>query len=344
MVAMAQVLAKQLEMPLHSGCLALRKSQIACIRAVSRGIHSKTQIAIATRLDLSTTLRALNALERIRLIKKTADHQWRMTHRGSSCRFKTISDKKRRRSKRLGQGAERLLKALRRPMSGNELASELRITKQRVHQLVVKLYGMGHVRLGDRKSILHIVARKDDPVPLLPRDEQRVFSAIAEQYDTTVGKIKRIVGCNEAEVENTLRRLVQMGLVAENKRMNGSRRYQITKAGSLHPQYAQSGGRADPPPLPVRSDRVFAVLSLLAERGGAQIIEVRDALRVPHRSINALFQYLKRKCLIRKEGENLRAPYALTDDGREVLTELHHRRAAYTYAPSGAHEWDGSEP
>jgi DNA-binding MarR family transcriptional regulator len=213
-------------------------------------------------------------------------------------------------------------------MSGSELASELRITKQRVHQLVVKLYGMGHVRLGDRESILHIVARKDDAVPLLSRDEQRVFSAVAEEYDTTVGKIKRLVGCSEAEVENTLRRLVQMAFVAENKKVDGSRRYQITKTGSLHPQYRQSGARADPPPLPVRSDRVLAVLSLLAERGFAQIIDVRDALRVPHQSINALFQYLKRKGLVRKEGEGRRAPYALTGEGQEALTELHHRRAA----------------
>jgi DNA-binding IclR family transcriptional regulator len=323
----AKVLVKQLELPLHSGCLALRKSQIACFRAVSRGIHSKTQIAIATCLDLSKTLRALNSLERLRLVKKTTDHQWRITHRGRSCRLKSISERQPRGNKRLGQGAERLLKALSRPMSGNELASELGITKQRVRQLVVKLYGMGHVRLGDRESILHVVARRDDPVPLLPRDEQRVFSAIAEEYDTTVGKIKRIVGCNEAEVENTLRRLVQMDLVAENKRMDGSRRYQITKAGSLHPQYHQSGERADPPPLPVRSDRVFAVLSLLAERGRAQITDVRDSLGIPHRSINALFQYLKRKCLVGKEGESLRAPYALTVEGREALTELHHRRA-----------------
>jgi DNA-binding IclR family transcriptional regulator len=324
---MAQVLAKQLEMPLQSRCLALRKFQIACFRAISRGNYSKSQIAIAARLDLPKTQQALNTLGRLGLVEKTADHQWRMTHRGRSCRFKALSDKKRRGSQRLGQGAERLLNALSRPMSGNELASELRITKQRVHQLVVKLHGMGHVRFGDRERILHIIARKDDPVPLLPRDEQRVFSAIAEEYDTTVGKIKRIVGCNEAEIENTLMRLVQMGLVAENKKVNGSRRYQITKAGALHPQYRQSGERADPPPLPVRSDRVFAVLSLLSVQGRAQITEVRDALRVPHQSINALFQYLKRKCLVRKDGEGRRAPYALTDEGRETLTELHHRRA-----------------
>src|SRR5262245_21378435 len=324
---MAQVLPKQLEMPLQSGCLALRKSQIACLRAVNRGINTKSQIAIAARLDLAKTLRELNALAGLRLIKKTADHQWRTTRRGKCCRLKTVSDKERRGSKRPGHAAERLLTALTRPMTGSELASELRITKQRVHQLVVKLHGMGHVRLGDRDSILHIVARKNDPVPLLPRDEQRVFSAIAEEYDTTAGKIKRSVGFNGAEVDNTLRRLVQMGLVAENKKANGSSRYQITKAGSLHPQYRQYGGRADPPPLPVRSDRVFAVLSFLAEHGRAQITEVRDALAIPHRSINALVQYLKRKHLVRKEGEDLRAPYALSDQGHEALTELHRRRA-----------------
>ena len=327
-MAMAQVLAEQLEMPLQSGCLALRKSQIACFRAISRGIHSKSQIAIAARLDLPKTQHALNALGKLGLVEKTSNNLWRTTHLGGSCRFKTISDKKRRGSQRLGQGAERLLKVLSRPMSGNELASELRITKQRVHQLVVKLYGMGRVRLGDRESILHIVARKDDAVPLLSRDEQRVFSAVAEEYGTTVGKIKRLVGCNEADVENTLRRLVQMGFVAENKKVNGSRRYQITKAGSLHPQYRRSGARADPPPLPVRSDRVLAVLSLLAEREHAQIIDVRDALGVPHQSINALFQYLKRKGLVRKEGKGRPAPYALTGEGREALSELHHRRAA----------------
>jgi len=187
---------------------------------------------------------------------------------------------------------------------------------------------MGHVRLGDQERILHVVARKDDPVPLLSRDRQRVFSAIPEQYDTTPGKIRQAAGCSEAETEDALRHLVGLGLVAENTKANGLRRYQITKGGSLHPQYLRSSGHADPPSLLVRSDRVLAVLSLLAERGRAQITEVRDALGVPHRSINALFQYLKRKSLVRKDGKDLRAPYRLTDEGSEALTELRHRRAA----------------
>jgi hypothetical protein len=130
-VVMAQVLAEQLEMPLQSGCLALRKSQIACLKAMSGGIHSKSQMAIAARLDLPKTLHALNALGKLGLAKETTNHQWWMTRHGRSCQFKTISDKKRRNSQRLGQGAERLLQALSRPMCGNELASELGITKQR---------------------------------------------------------------------------------------------------------------------------------------------------------------------------------------------------------------------
>jgi DNA-binding IclR family transcriptional regulator len=319
---------KQLEMPLALGSLALTKSQAACLRAIGQGVHSKSLIAIAAQLDLAKALRALDALANLRLVKKSADHQWRMTRLGRSCRYKTIPDKRRRGWNGVGQGAKRLLEVLSRPMSGRELARDLRITKQRVHQLVVKLHGMGYVRLGDQERVLHVVARKDDSVPLLSRNQQRVFSVIAEQYDTTAGKIKQAAGCSEDEAEDTLRHLVGIGLVAENTKANGSRRYQITKAGSLHPQYQRSAGHADPPSLVVRSDRVLEVLSLLAERGRAQITEARDALGVPHQSINALFQYLKRKSLVAKDGQDLRAPYRLTDEGSEALAELRHRRAA----------------
>lgn len=319
---------RQLEMPLELGPLALTRSQVACFEAVRRGIQSKSQIAISARLDLAKTLRTLDALAKLRLIKRTADQQWRTTGRGRNCQFRAISDKTRRNSDKLGQGAKRLLETLSRPMSGSELAHHLKITKQRVHQLVVKLHGMGHVRLGDRDRVLHVIARNADPTPLLSRDEERVFSAMAEQYDTTTRKIRRAAGCSEGRTEDILNRLVSIGLVAENKKVNGSSRYRIATAGLLHPQYRQAAERADPPPLAVRSDRVLAVLSLLAERGCAQITEVRDALEIPHRSINALFQYLKRKSLVRKNGKELRSPYALTDEGREALTELHHRRAA----------------
>jgi DNA-binding MarR family transcriptional regulator len=192
----------------------------------------------------------------------------------------------------------------------------------------VKLHARDQLRFGDAARVMHIIARKDDTTPLLSRDEQRVLCAIAERYDTTAGKIRQAAKLKADVVDEALRRLVRIGLVAENDTANGSKRYQTTTAGSHHPQYRQRGNRADPPPLPVRSDRVLRVLSLLDDRGYAQITDVRDALDVPHASINALFQYLKRKCLVRKTGPNLRSPYKLTDQGREVLTELYDRRAA----------------
>src|SRR5258708_4949438 len=88
-VAMAQRLTprRQLEMPLQLGRLALTRSQVACFEAVRQGIHSKSQIAIAARLDLTKTLRTLDALAKLRLVKKTADQQWRTTERGRNCLF-----------------------------------------------------------------------------------------------------------------------------------------------------------------------------------------------------------------------------------------------------------------
>lgn len=328
-VAMAQrlTLERQLEMPLEPRCLALTGSQVACLEAIRCGIYAKSRIAIAARLDLAKTVRTLDALAKFQLVKRTADQQWRSTEHGRNCEFRTISDKKRRNSNNLGQAAKRLLETLCRPMSGSELAHHLSMTKHRVRQLVFKLHGMGHVRLGDAERVLHIIARKTDPTPLLSRHEERVFSAMAEQYDTTTVKIRRAARCSPGMIEDILKRLVSIGLVAE-KKANGLRRYQVATAGSLHPQYRQCAERAGPPPLAVRSDRVLTVLSLLAERGCAQITEVGDALGIPHPTINALFQYLKRKCLVCKSGKELRSPYTLTDEGREALRELHRIRAA----------------
>src|SRR5258705_11625259 len=100
-MAQGLVPRQQLEMPLELGRLALTRSQVACFGAVRRGIHSKSRIAIAARLDLAKTLRTLDALAKLQLIKRTADHQWRITQHGRNCRFRTISDKKGRNSNNL---------------------------------------------------------------------------------------------------------------------------------------------------------------------------------------------------------------------------------------------------
>jgi len=49
---------------------------------------------------------------------------------------------------------------------------------------------------------------------------------------------------------------------------------------------------------------------------------VRDALGIAYASINALMQYLKRKRLVKKVGDELSAPYGLTDEGREALADM----------------------
>ena len=71
--------------------------------------------------------------------------------------------------------------------------------------------------------------------------------------------------------------------------------YRITSEGNVHPQRRESLARAELPPLMVRSDRSFRVLSFIAERNEVRIKEVRDELGIPHNSMNALMQYLKRR-------------------------------------------------
>jgi hypothetical protein len=49
---------------------------------------------------------------------------------------------------------------------------------------------------------------------------------------------------------------------------------------------------------------------------------VTNAVSVPHQSINALMQYLKRKRLVKKSGRDLYSPYALTAEGIAALAEM----------------------
>jgi hypothetical protein len=51
-------------------------------------------------------------------------------------------------------------------------------------------------------------------------------------------------------------------------------------------------------------------------------------LNSPHQSINALMQYLKRKRLVAKVGQEFDAPYSLTETGRTTLAEMTLRHAA----------------
>jgi Mn-dependent DtxR family transcriptional regulator len=90
----------------------------------------------------------------------------------------------------------------------------------------------------------------------------------------------------------------------------------------------QSARRAQAPRLPAESDRIRKVLSAILDSGALRIRDVTDVLRVPHQSINALMQYLKRKHLVEKTGQEFSAPYSLTDEGRAALAEMTRRHAA----------------
>jgi predicted transcriptional regulator len=55
---------------------------------------------------------------------------------------------------------------------------------------------------------------------------------------------------------------------------------------------------------------------------------LKNGLKIPQTSINALMQYLKRKGLVQKTGQERAAPYSLTDKGFDALTEMARRNAA----------------
>jgi DNA-binding IclR family transcriptional regulator len=307
---------------------ALSAPQAACIEALRKGAASKSQIAIAAGLSHYKTRSALLSLAGLRLAESAPGNRWRLTRRGRACRFRTVPKRSGRGAGKLGRASKRALRALDRPMSGTELADRLGVTKQRAYQLIVDLHAVGRVRLADAPHRLRIVARANDPTPFLSRQEQRVLSAIPEHYATTATKIRQAAACGGTVAADAIERLLALGLIAGERKVAGVQVYRLAKAGMAHPQYRRAAGPAAPPSLPVRSDRVCAVLALLAGRGQAQITDVRDALGVAHRSINALFQYLKRKALVRKDGRELRSPYVLTPQGREVLAEMQRRRAA----------------
>jgi DNA-binding PadR family transcriptional regulator len=316
--------------PTRSASPALTASQAACIEALRKArAASHSLIAIAAGLTRYKARSALLALAGLGLIEQAPGNRWQLTRRGKACRFKTAADKTLGGGGKLGRAARRALRALDRPMSGLELAARLGVTKQRADQLIVGLTAAGRIRLGDPQHRTRIVARVDDPTPLLAGLEQRIFSAVAKDYATTAVKIRVAIACSASAAAPALGRLVKLGLIAAEETTAGQKVYRLTEAGLAHPQYRSTGGRrAAPPTLPVRSDRVCAVLGLLAERGHARIIDVRDALGVAQPSINALFQYLKRKALVRTDADELRSPYILTARGREVLAEMRRRRAA----------------
>ena len=110
------------------------------------------------------------------------------------------------------------------------------------------------------------------------------------------------------KVQKILVELIAGRFVEEFEGFQGIRVYRLTEAGKNHPQRNQTARRAAVPRLPVKSDRVRKVLSIILNSGALRIRDVTDILRIPHQSINALMQYLKRKHLVKKTGPEFEAP------------------------------------
>ena len=129
------------------------------------------------------------------------------------------------------------------------------------------------------------------------------------------------------KVKGILQELFVQSLVKAVQELDSSPTYRITSVGLEHPQRVPDRNRARAPRLPVESDRVRVVLSTIRDCGSLRIRDATERLGIPHQSLNALFQYLKRKQLIAKVHDDLHAPYSLTDDGRATLTEMIRRAA-----------------
>ena len=318
-------------MPPVAEKVLLTVSEAACLNAVKDGLNGITKIAVETKRDLKTVAKALENLSRARLIIRTDSQHWRPTDQGRQSAVRVVPDPERRRGGNAfgrlvaGSTADRLLNTLDRPMRGVELVDCLGVTRQRVHQLIVRLHAQGRVRLGDQEKILHIVARSDDPSLLLTHEEERILSALPDEAATTIPRLATAAHMPSAAAKNVVEHLCKMGLFEKAGSSRGHTLYRLAAEGRNHFQRRVLARRAKLPPLKVRSDRVRSVLSFLAERKRARIRDVRDALGISQLSMNGLMQYLKRMGLVRKMSYEFRAPYELTTEGRKILREMHHR-------------------
>jgi predicted transcriptional regulator len=302
--------------------LCLTQSQAACLIALRHGRDSQSKIAIEARLGLTRTTAALRTLAELGLAVRDQAKAWHATPRGKTCRFDTVSDRPRRHALLPGPGGRRLLALLDRPMRGREIVEKLGITHQGVRQLLIKLYACGQVRFGDPENPFWMVMRAGDKTSLLSRREERVLSAVPREYATDAVKIRIAAGAPDAEIVQILERLLVRRLIEASDGLRGNRVYRITDFGMKHPQYISTACRAEAQRPPVESDRVRKVLSAIFDSGELRIRDVTNTVSVPHQSINALMQYLKRKRLVKKRGPDLHSPYALTAEGIAALAEM----------------------
>jgi Mn-dependent DtxR family transcriptional regulator len=307
--------------------LVLNRAQAACLGALRGRELLKSEIAIETKLSPVTIARELHRLADLGLVKRDQIRKWHVTARGKTCGFETVPNRPRHNGAMLGPAAKRLLDMLDRPMRQSLIAEKLGVSHQRVHDLIIKLHASGRVRFADPTRPSWLVMRAGDKTPFLSRDAECVLSILPDDYATDVRKISVAARTSAGKVKGVLQELIVQSLVRAVHGLDGSPTYRITPAGLEHPQRIPDRNLARAPRLPVESGRVRVVLSTIRDCESLRIRDATERLGIPHQSLNALFQYLKRKRLIAKTGNGLHAPYSLTDDGRATLTEMIRRAA-----------------
>jgi len=329
----------------------LTKSQADCLMVLRNPGFSVGRIAVAAKLDLRKAEAAVRKLTELGFAEQGDSRLWLVTTQGETCSFQTTPDRRERRGRppkpsaqlmldlpdrpiggpayvRPGLSAQRLLDLLDRPMSGRALARELGFSRERVRQLLLRLHAQGRIAFADPDHPSWLIKRADDESPVLFRDETRVLSALPLERAADVAGLTRATKLARGEVDRILEKLIDGGWVEALGGLNGAQAFRIAAAGLEHPQYVHTKRRLPPPHLPVRSDRVRTVLQTIADAEALRIRDVKHLTKIPQKSINALMQYLKRKRLVAKAGDEFDAPYFLTEQGRATLAEMTLRLAA----------------
>ncbi len=224
---------------------SVRRKRHASKRS-AREPDTKTRVALGARLDLKQTDVTLRGLATAGLIKKR-DRKWFLAPRGEAAAVSVVPDTGGRRGRnryskvRPGTSSDRLLALLARPRRGAELAAELGVSLQRVHQLVVRLAALGLVRIGDPDRPLHIVARSADRSVLLGVLEETVLSAFPETAGTTVAKIAKASRRTSGEAASAIDLLIEHGLAEAAGPTSHGDLYRLTLAGRGHWQLARRG-------------------------------------------------------------------------------------------------------
>jgi DNA-binding IclR family transcriptional regulator len=307
--------------------LVLTKPQADCLVALRNRKSLLSRIAIEAKLDLYATGTALFKLAELGLAEQNASKAWLATARGETCVFEPLPYRPRK-TTMPGPTARRLLDLLNRPMHGREIARKLGITSQGVWSLLIRLHAQGRVAFGDPDNPSWLIRRADDQSSILSYDEERVLSVLPPVRATDAGRLRVVLGLPRPEVERILENLIAQGFVDAFEGLRDTQVFRIAAAGLEHHQYVQSERCAPPPRLPVQSDRVRKVLQAISDAGALRIRDVKNLLRIQQSSLNALMQYLKRKQLVAKAGEQYSAPYVLTERGRATLAEMTLRQAA----------------